>query len=59
MLRHYCEAGRMMGMGQILPLVMRSAELDVRDKLRVLLNNLAMMRIKDPDRRRILKQTPS
>jgi len=49
----------MMGMGQILPLVMRSAELDVRDKLRVLLNNLAMMRIKDPDRRRILKQTPS
>lgn len=54
MLRHYCETGRRLDALSVTKLALRADCLTLTDDLRLGLNKLAMIHMKDPDRRRFL-----
>lgn len=56
-LKHYCEQGDMVSDSEIMKLVSRF-ELTTKDRMRLFLNKLAMMRMKDDDRKRFQKGLP-
>ncbi|MFZ6031142.1 MAG: SRPBCC family protein [Chloroflexota bacterium] len=58
MLKYYCERGEMVGAADVISFVGRARELSVVDRLRFLLNGLAMAVMKDDDRKRFQKGLP-
>jgi len=55
MLKHYCENGEMLKTVAVSRRVIRSDQLTLPDKIRIAFNKVAMIRMRDKDRKRIIK----